>query len=451
MKCYSHEGEVFAVPKEFQVVSAVAGVRSAILVKRSDVAPTPGAALATKGAADTPADTAAVAARPQHRTGEVLIISKSALSLRPPGEDAAAVCPEPSRTNGESGRPSSSAGATNATGARTEEDEPRRFLSLHALLRQAGGHPGILPCHAYCCQDTPGYVYTVCASMPSTLQAALTACNVARPMSTQAVLAIVREIATALAFLHASDICLCGLAPEMVGLDPSLQTQASVRITSLASCHVTGESLSSSTLRRLSNPRVLAYVAPEIAWGATTTADPAVDVWSLGCLLAALAHGSGCPIFAASSAYEHAAAVTDLLGYDAQIGTVTCFSTPAGQLAAASYKSRFLGKRGVPFACRLPLADNVILMLVSRCLTLDPSKRISAAEFARALGAGAPPSTVLPVAAAAGLTTSGGAAAASERNVVPASTSSASLPGLPHSWTSSAASDTLLRAFVLQW
>eukprot|EP01002_Notosolenus_urceolatus_P003264 NODE_1859_length_1275_cov_26.038336_g1539_i0.p1 GENE.NODE_1859_length_1275_cov_26.038336_g1539_i0~~NODE_1859_length_1275_cov_26.038336_g1539_i0.p1 ORF type:complete len:329 (-),score=97.43 NODE_1859_length_1275_cov_26.038336_g1539_i0:287-1273(-) len=112
------------------------------------------------------------------------------------------------------------------------------------------------------------------------------------------------------------------------------------------------------------------YRAPEILLGATHYA-PAVDVWSVGCIMAEMA--SKKPLFSGDSEIDQLFKMFKVLGTPND----TLWS---GVTELKDYCAQFPSWRGQPLATLLPMMEPKAIDLLGRMLTYDPAHRISAKE-----------------------------------------------------------------------
>ncbi|GJJ08440.1 hypothetical protein Clacol_002656 [Clathrus columnatus] len=117
------------------------------------------------------------------------------------------------------------------------------------------------------------------------------------------------------------------------------------------------------------------YRAPEImlSFANYTTA---IDVWSVGCILAELLGGR--PIFKGREPYSYVDQLNQILHY---LGTPSEDTLRrVGSPRAQDYIRSLPIKPRIPFSSLYPHANALALDLLSRMLTFDPAKRISCEE-----------------------------------------------------------------------
>ena len=118
------------------------------------------------------------------------------------------------------------------------------------------------------------------------------------------------------------------------------------------------------------------YRAPELLVGDTNYGPP-VDVWAIGCLFAEIYNGQ--PLFPGNS----------------DLHTLSCILEALGNVMTEKQKHAFFdnpiflemrlpeGKNIRDFRCRIPEMEEVSLHFLSRCLEMDPNRRLSCLELLR--------------------------------------------------------------------
>ncbi|KAJ7672657.1 kinase-like domain-containing protein [Mycena rosella] len=114
------------------------------------------------------------------------------------------------------------------------------------------------------------------------------------------------------------------------------------------------------------------YRAPEIMLGFREY-DTAIDVWSIGCILAELL--SSQPLFKGKDYVDQLKKILDVLGSPEE----TVLQKIASEKARAYVRSLPISKKR-PFAKILPSADLQAIELLSHMLTFDPDQRFTVAE-----------------------------------------------------------------------
>jgi len=123
------------------------------------------------------------------------------------------------------------------------------------------------------------------------------------------------------------------------------------------------------------------YRSPEVVLGLGY--GPAIDMWSLGCILVEL--DSGVPLFSAKNEQDLMVLQLELLGLPsdhvlARAKRTAEFFAGRRPLRSSDRKGRPhpMGTRSITDACKTQ--DPLFLDFVSRCLTWDPQERMTAAE-----------------------------------------------------------------------
>ncbi|KNZ74638.1 Mitogen-activated protein kinase SLT2/MPK1 [Termitomyces sp. J132] len=115
------------------------------------------------------------------------------------------------------------------------------------------------------------------------------------------------------------------------------------------------------------------YRAPEIML-AFRRYDTAIDVWSIGCILAELLLGK--PLFKGKDYVDQLNKVLDVLGTPDE-GVIRKIDSNTDVSQAQAYVRSLPFKRKVPFRKILPAADPQALDLLGKMLAFDPSDRIT--------------------------------------------------------------------------
>lgn len=176
-----------------------------------------------------------------------------------------------------------------------------------------------------------------------------------------------------LRLLHRENIIHCDLKPENVLLKQ--RGSSSIKVIDFgSSCY--------------SNQRVYTYIqsrfyrSPEVILGLTY--GPAIDMWSLGCILAELY--TGYPLFPGENEVEQLACLMEVLG-----------QPPDDLIAVATRRRLFFDSRGNPrcitnskgrkrkpgsksLAMVLRYTDSLFIDFISKCLEWNPKKRMTPSE-----------------------------------------------------------------------
>jgi mitogen-activated protein kinase 1/3 len=119
------------------------------------------------------------------------------------------------------------------------------------------------------------------------------------------------------------------------------------------------------------------YRAPELAMQFDRY-DVAVDMWSAGCVLAELLNRK--PLLPGKSYVDQLVKIIELVGTPPNLDDIRPFSTPA---SIDYIKQHLSGIRPRPWRAVVCCSDDRALHLLSRLLTFDPRKRITALEALR--------------------------------------------------------------------
>jgi serine/threonine protein kinase len=169
---------------------------------------------------------------------------------------------------------------------------PRDHGEVQALLHldRAGGHPNICSLVEYCHDDVRRQSYLVmelvegCEMFDHLVQqGAYSEFDAAR---------LVREVGSALAFLHGVGVVHMDLKPENIMLSSINPSNAVIKLIDFGCAVITASSSSdsSSDSSSQSKPtaavslagRTLAYCPPEVLEGADAAASPSADMFALG-------------------------------------------------------------------------------------------------------------------------------------------------------------------------
>ena len=116
------------------------------------------------------------------------------------------------------------------------------------------------------------------------------------------------------------------------------------------------------------------YRAPELIMTHYTKYSTAIDIWSVGCILAEML-GNGKPLFPGRDAIDQLSLMIDVLGSPSEEAIVKVQSGRVREEMRRCPK-----RRPRPFSDLYPHAQPAALDLLSKLLDFDPSKRPSAAE-----------------------------------------------------------------------
>jgi hypothetical protein len=187
---------------------------------------------------------------------------------------------------------------------------------------------------------------------------------------------IAKQVLTALSYIHSLNLLHCDLKPENILIKS--YSRCEVKVIDFGSSCFTTDSLSSYVQSRC-------YRAPEVVLGLKY--DGRIDVWSLGAILPELVSGN--VLFQADSAAAMLARMAAILG-----------PFPASMLHGGRHTCRFVSKHGVFYETEaetgrimyhfprrtelkrfLGTDDPLFFDFITRCLTLDPAQRPTAAEL----------------------------------------------------------------------
>lgn len=190
-------------------------------------------------------------------------------------------------------------------------------------------------------------------------------------------LSLIRRIASqilqTLNFIHRNNVIHCDLKPENV-LFKELNRSVVKLIDFGTSCFI-GRSIFTYIQSRY-------YRAPEIILGLKYTT--AIDVWSLGCILAELYRGV--PIFAGENEQDQLFAIMEFLGpppndlLDMSNKKKVYFDDNYEVKAIKTYKNGVRKPGSKTIQQFLRDSEEGFVDLVTKCLEIDPRKRISAQE-----------------------------------------------------------------------
>ena len=159
----------------------------------------------------------------------------------------------------------------------------QREINSLLHLRDAGGHPNICSLRETFSED--GYYYLIldlvegCEMFDHLVsQGAYSEADAAR---------LVREVASALAFLHGGPgLVHCDLKPENLMLSSLNPSDAVIKLIDFGCAVVIGDDDEDNTDGRTkSTGRTLAYCPPEVLSSTFTAINPSVDMWSLGVII----------------------------------------------------------------------------------------------------------------------------------------------------------------------
>ena len=159
----------------------------------------------------------------------------------------------------------------------------QREINSLLHLRDAGGHPNICSLRETFSED--GYYYLIldlvegCEMFDHLVsQGAYSEADAAR---------LVREVASALAFLHGGPgLVHCDLKPENLMLSSLNPSDAVIKLIDFGCAVVIGDDDDDHEDERTkSTGRTLAYCPPEVLGNTFTSINPSVDMWSLGVII----------------------------------------------------------------------------------------------------------------------------------------------------------------------
>lgn len=184
------------------------------------------------------------------------------------------------------------------------------------------------------------------------------------------------SIVKCLRLLYLENIIHCDLKPENILLKQ--RGSSSIKVIDFGSSCYSDRKVYTYIQSRF-------YRSPEVILGLTY--GTAIDMWSLGCILAELY--TGFPLFPGENEVEQLACIMEILGLP-----------PEDLINTASRKRLFFDSRGYPrcitnlkgrkrkpgsktLAQALRCSDSLFIDFISRCLIWDPEKRMTPDEAAR--------------------------------------------------------------------
>eukprot|EP00760_Papus_ankaliazontas_P032542 PhM_4_TR588/c1_g1_i1/m.86295 len=185
---------------------------------------------------------------------------------------------------------------------------------------------------------------------------------------------IARSIVEALKFIHGLQLMHCDLKPENILVRS--YSRCEVKVIDFGSSCFTTDHLSSYVQSRC-------YRAPEVILGMPY--DQRIDVWSLGAILPELLTGQ--VLFHNDSVPQMLARIASLCGpYSPEMLRASRHAPRFFTRNGVAYERRedevvYLYSKPTPLRHRLGCTDELFVDFVSRCLTLDYTKRPTAAEL----------------------------------------------------------------------
>jgi serine/threonine protein kinase len=176
-----------------------------------------------------------------------------------------------------------------------------------------------------------------------------------RRMRSDEIRVIARDMFAALAFLHARNIVHCDIKPE--NLIYARGSKGRVKLADFGTSCFIGQPIFEYFQSRY-------YRAPEVILGMKF--DGAIDVWSLGCVLAEMALGD--PLFQAEDEEELLGRIIEVIGAPPEY---MAKKMPEGVNGVAKEKCWQLKRR---------VEDSLLVDLIMKCLVWEPTERITAAE-----------------------------------------------------------------------
>jgi len=178
------------------------------------------------------------------------------------------------------------------------------------------------------------------------------------------------QLVIALRFLKGNHIIHCDLKPENILLKTS--SRSAIKVIDFGSACLDTERIYTYIQSRF-------YRAPEIVLGLPYSA--AIDMWSLGCILAEL--HLGYPLFPGESEQEQLACIMEVLGVPPEpvLSQATRRKLFFDSQNAPRIKANSRGKRRIPASKSLEsllhVSDPAFLDFISRCLTWQAADRLT--------------------------------------------------------------------------